>query len=645
MEKSLTLRQSFVIFSILASLWLLKHPYNGIWHDGVIYTFMAMKDLSPDTFAGDLFIKFGSQDNYTIFPQVYAVLIKFFGIYKSALMLTVVGQLLWIFAAVSLFRTFLKGKELCVALAILFFMRAYYGGFNCFQYAEPFVSPRIFSEALCILGVACILKGRYIISAVLFIISFLIHPLMTLGTGFIVYVYLLLTYPRVLFSAPILVAAIFFLGIFKTEPFAGIFRVIPPEWHQIISVRSSFMFLTQWPLNSWAEVFFSISITAAACMFSKGVMRRLFFCVIIGACCGMLVNIIGGELLRLELIMQIQAWRALWFLQFISTLGAAVLIIKFLKLEENRLLLCSFFVLTWYSLTLGVISFGITLIFFYLCVRTSRDDLPSVKILRPFTFLIIVFIIIINITIPHIINMVRIFIKNDFHITLSSQLTEYALFNLFLPLVLLPVIFFFYYHWGKKPSLKIVFLSFAVLIFSLAIWDRQTSWSKMLESNQDDTAFFRNILPKNAAILWDASSEIPWFGARRPSYISAHQGSGVVFYQKTAIEYARRVKIILPLMDENPLQSKEIGRKLGWGLDKTKFKSNYSRVCRQAEELDYIVTTVNVPGRSIAHWRSAVPIVETHILEDGTFEEISEQDFYLYDCGEFKVKAATDQGN
>ncbi|PKN38435.1 MAG: hypothetical protein CVU62_06205 [Deltaproteobacteria bacterium HGW-Deltaproteobacteria-2] len=638
MERPLSLKQSAVVVSILASLWLLKHPYNGIWHDGVIYTFMALKDLYPDVFASDLFIKFGSQGSYTIFPQIYAILIKSFGIYKSALVLTVFSQLLWIFAAVSLFRTFVKEKELCISLAILFFMRAYYGGFNCFQYAEPFVSPRIFSEALCILGVASIIKGRHITSAVLFFISFLIHPLMTLGAGFIVYVYLLLTYPRVLFSAPILVAAIFFLGIFKTEPFAGIFRVIPPEWHQIISVRSSFMFLTQWPLNSWAELFFSISITAAACLFSKGVMRRLFFCAIIGACCGMLVNIIGGELLRLELIMQIQAWRSLWFLQFISALGATVLIINFLKLGENRLLLCSFFVLTWYTLSLGVISFGITLIFLYLCVQASRDDLPPVKILRPVAFLIIVIVIIINIILPDVINMIRIFIKNDFHITLSSQLTEYALLNLFLPLVLLPVIFFFYYHWGKSPSLKIAFLSFAVLIFSLAVWDHQSPWSKMLERNQDNAAFFRDILPQNATILWDASTELAWFGARRPSYISAHQGSGVVFYQKTAIEYARRINVILPLMDENPLQSKEIGRKLGWGLDKAKFKSNYSRVCRNTEELDYIVSTVDIPGRTIAHWRSPFPVVKTRILDDGTFEESKEQAFYLYDCGRYKKK-------
>ncbi len=50
MEKSLTLKQSAVVVSILASLWLLKHPYNGIWHDGILYTFLALNKLTPESF-------------------------------------------------------------------------------------------------------------------------------------------------------------------------------------------------------------------------------------------------------------------------------------------------------------------------------------------------------------------------------------------------------------------------------------------------------------------------------------------------------------------------------------------------------------------------------------------------------------------
>ncbi len=639
-EKSLSLRQSIIFFSILASLWLLKHPYNGIWHDGVIYTFMALKDLYPENFAGDLFIKYGSQDNYTIFPQIYAVLIKYFGIYKSALILTVFGQILWISSSILLFRLFFKSKELYVCLAILFFMRAHYGGFNCFQYAEPFINPRIYSEALCILGVRCILTRKYVVATILVLLSFFIHPIITFSACLVFYTYLIITRPRFLFLAPILAVIILLLGYSKIEPLAGLFRFISPDWQQIIKIRSSFMFLALWPLSSWTEIFFTVAIVFIAILFSKDSIRHLFLASIIGACCGMLINIIGGEILKIELIMQIQAWRALWFVQFISALGVTVLIVNFLEIEnrENRLLLCSFFVLTWYCISLGAISFGITLIFVYLSVQASRNDFTPMKSLRPTVLMIMAIIIIINIMLPYIIPLIKLFIKNDFNITATAPLLEYIFLYLSIPLILSLVIFFFYNHWDKSPSFMIYLLCFLLLIFSSVLWNRQSPWSKMLERNEDSNAFFRNVLPKDATVLWDGSSEIPWLGSRKPSYVSASQGSGVVFYKKTALEYAKRVNIILPLMDKNPMKSKEISYRLGWRLDKTKFKQNYANVCQNAEELDYIIATENIAGKPIAHWRSAVPIVETRILEDGAFEELKNYDFYLHDCDKYRKK-------
>jgi hypothetical protein len=631
MERSLNLKQSSVIVSILASLWLLNHPYTGIWHDSILYTFMALNKLHPDVFAGDLFLKFGSQDNYTIFSSIYAAFIKFFGVYKSALMLTVCGQLLWVIAAVTLFRTFLKGKDLWIALAILFFVPGYYGSFNCFRYAEPFLTPRIFSEALCILSMASIFKKRYILSAVLFLVSFFLHPLITLYAGFIVYVYFVLVNPRVLLLSPIFIIAIILLGLFKIAPFSGILRVMTPEWYQIFKARFDFMFTTLWPLKDWAKIFFSLSIVASAYTVSEGVMRRLFLSSIIVACCGLLLNIIGGEILRNEFIMQLQAWRCLWIVQFISALGAAVLIINFLKLSDNRFLLCAFFALAWYSLSLGLISFAITLLFLYLSISAKRGDLPPLQIKHPMIFLVLIIYIII----PDIVPFIKMIIKSDFNATLLSQLADQALFNLFLPLVLSLAIFFFYYHWETKPSLKLVFLSFALLICSLAAWNRQSPWSKMLETSKESTAFLRDILPEKSTILWDCSPEIAWIGAGRKGYLSSYQGASVQLYPEAAFEFAKRVNIILPLLKEDPLKLK-YGYRSEWQIDNKKFEANYSNVCKDADELDYIISTVNVSGKPIAHWHSPEPIVEIDFLDDDTFKETKYQDFYLYDCHRYK---------
>ncbi len=632
MDQSFNLRKSVVVISILAALCLLKHPYYGIWHDGVGYTFLALKHLYPHIFANDLFSKFWMQDNYTIFPRIYAGLINAFGIYKSALLLTIAGQLLWVFAAVTLFRIFLQDKKLYIALAIVFFIKAGYGGFNCLQYAEIFVNPRIFSEALCIFGVSCLLKQRNITSFVFFLISFFVHPLMTLCSILIAYIYLVLTYPRFLFSAPILVAAVLLLGLFKIEPLTGLFRIMPTEWYEITKSRSSFMFLSQWPLISWTSLFYTISITSAACLFSDGFLRRLFLASMIGACCGMLISFVGGELFRIEFLMQIQIWRVLWFLQFISALGTAVIIINILEQENNKLLFCCFFILTYYSSSLGMISFGVSLIFFYLCVRISRQDIISFNMLRPSIFGIMFVTIIIVMILSYMISPIGIFIKSDFNTKLLAPLVESIPLTLFSPLILCPVIFFLYYFGDKKISIKIAFLSFVILIFSLAVWDRQSSWSKTLERNEDETAFFRNVLPSDATILWDGSAANVWFGARRKSYISAIQGAGVVYNQESSLEYAKRINLILPLTDENPFKSKDIVKRQMWQLDEINFKPNYTTVCRNAEELDYIVSTENIPGESIAHWRSTVPQVKMRNGHDGTSEMIKYYDFYLYDC-------------
>src|SRR5712675_1108015 len=68
----------------LGALWLLGRRYGGFIHDASIYVLQGLRVLDPASFAGDLFFAYGAQDAYTVFPQIYSLLIGAFGAGSAA---------------------------------------------------------------------------------------------------------------------------------------------------------------------------------------------------------------------------------------------------------------------------------------------------------------------------------------------------------------------------------------------------------------------------------------------------------------------------------------------------------------------------------------------------------------------------------
>ncbi|MEI6070133.1 MAG: hypothetical protein WCP96_22615, partial [Methylococcaceae bacterium] len=64
----------------LFTLWLLSHPYSGLYHDARLYAVQGLYHLYPHIFENDLFFQYGSQDQYSIFSLLYAQTITLFGL-------------------------------------------------------------------------------------------------------------------------------------------------------------------------------------------------------------------------------------------------------------------------------------------------------------------------------------------------------------------------------------------------------------------------------------------------------------------------------------------------------------------------------------------------------------------------------------
>src|SRR5438105_2131527 len=62
-------------------------PYRGLYHDAVLYGLQVLNRAEGGRFGGDLFLRYGSQDNYSIFSWVAAPLAAALGVPAAFLLL------------------------------------------------------------------------------------------------------------------------------------------------------------------------------------------------------------------------------------------------------------------------------------------------------------------------------------------------------------------------------------------------------------------------------------------------------------------------------------------------------------------------------------------------------------------------------
>ncbi|MEJ1960443.1 MAG: hypothetical protein WDO56_02355 [Gammaproteobacteria bacterium] len=165
----------------LLVVWILRHPFVGLTHDSQIYLIQGLASLSPDLYSNDIFLRYGSQDKFTIFSSVFASAMGLLGIENAAVALTCTAQAAFILATILLARVLMPERLVWVSIALLSAVPAVYGPGQIFSVLEDFVTPRLFAETLGIVGLVAFLRGRIWLAAAFGLVSMLLHPLMAMG--------------------------------------------------------------------------------------------------------------------------------------------------------------------------------------------------------------------------------------------------------------------------------------------------------------------------------------------------------------------------------------------------------------------------------------------------------------------------------
>jgi hypothetical protein len=621
---------------LVAALWIATRPYYGVIHDARLYVAEALRALQPERFADDLYFRFGSQDQFTIFAPLFAPAVSILGISLAAMSFTVVGQLLWLaalwYAVTALFR---DAERRWFALAAAIVLPASYIVF--LRYGEPFVTPRLFAEAMSLFAIGLLLRGRSLAAWVVLAVALAVHPLTALpGFGF-AFVYLALRQPWwwvVAGAGLAIVACLSFAGV---QPFANVLKTYDPEWFAIVKVRNSQCLMLSWPAADYFKTFGAIGMAAFAWMVAPSNERRTLSSALIVGVGGLLCTFVGGDLAANVFVVEIQPWRAMWLLILLANVYAVPAWFWARDKEGKIGLAKDAFAIGVGLLVLSQLMAQVVLPGAALVVLASVIAVWQLVAGRPFRIAgkILPLLVIAIACVVAVLFMYLIVINGAVDFWPKEKFGP-GLYSFGVAIVALGLM-----AWAIRSEVsaipkRVVLSAVSAILVLVAVigWDARTPWTKFVDSSEPVPATLSSILPAGDSVFWESGLEMLWLKMRRPSYFSCDQGTGALFFRATALEYERLRQSFWRLGTRDFGQffqcpgATEV-------VDPDATSLDLMAVCTREPALDDVVLTRPVDGVDSEVWDSPVPYEDISTV-DGKRTLFQTRRFYVYSCAGFR---------
>ncbi len=580
----------FTLLTFSLAIWLITRPFSGVIHDNVLYALQALHILEPKNYKNDLFFLYGSQDQYTLFSNLYAFTIKWFGLTYGSLALEMIGLILWLIAAFNLTRI-LPILPAITALVFIITSNNYYGSHNIFGYAEPYLTARLYAELFSLVALSTCLRRQWQWSIFSYFIAFIMHPLIALPTliiGLSIWLRPKIWLTLILSSG--LIGLL--LGVLGIKPFTGLVQPMDEVWWKYNFERSPFLFLNTWHWYAFSQIFFTLAVTLVTWLISTNdLVRRLAWSTLASTVLLMTISFIGGTLLHLPFIVSLQLPRILWIAIIINPLLITALLWECHQLTSWHIILAT-------GLGLGLFLsndvFGLYAVAIVLISLLGHYYAPSYRVSKGVWILLI--IIALQIILFSILNL-NMDVGNQTYIN-SQPIWRLYLKNPLIALLLFSVLYTLL-QYQKIIATKIaIILTSVLLIWGIINWyDKNSEEFNVNHLNNTTNTFYdsivrqnaiepiRQLIPPEATVYWVENPQRAWFWLKRANYVSFNQGAGAIFNRETTMELLQRIKRITNIseIDSNHAWDQHIKAK-----NKLITLSLLAKLC-QDPILDYVI--------------------------------------------------------
>jgi hypothetical protein len=612
---------------VLAAIWGLLFRYWGIQHDALAYMLQIVARLKPDPLAGDIFLRFTSQEEFTLFPALCAPLVAWLGVDTTGALLTFAALIVWLIVAWRLLHHLHGNRLAWLALGLLVAVPGWYSAGEVFRYAEPFLTARTATEVLSLAALLACLKRRWVWAAALLGVGAFLHPLMAFPAFLIAFALALpLTTPsrwNLLFTGLVLlpIAGSFVLG--APAPF------IDGDWLSITHSRSGFLFADTWEARD-REVFATTLLTLAMAVRvlppPHAAMRRIALAALCVGAAGLVLAIIASEWVPLKVLLQGQSWRWLWVGRVMSIAVIPLLVATLWTAGRTgraaAALLCSAWLLTDAGSTRDIQPIGMSGL---LCAlawlvwevrgRITESSFGSVQGAAMGVLVV---------TGGYLLSIILNVAQHDFSFGTDPVWVQRAYELVRTPGIAMLIVTTIWWttlnRWQPLSAVALATLAFALTVASLPetldSWTRQPLGTKA----RNEFAPWRASIPTESEVLWDDAPQAAWFLLDRRSYLTVAQGAGTVFSREIATEIQRRANSLAALVSPGSWVLDPASR----GAELRPLSASILRSICEDEALGFVVSRVDIgAGAPRAEWPAKADFV------------------YLYDCRLYRDPGST----
>lgn len=607
-------------FLALCVLMLATRAYVGIEQDAQLYMVQALEGLGGNTLSGDLYFAYGNQGNYQLFDKLFAPLVGVFGPGRAHALAWGLGLSLWLVALVALARTILGGTRLAyIAAAFVLVLHPGYGNL-VLGYAESFVTPRLFAEAVALMAIAQCWRGRLIRSGVLLLATSVLHPLVGVATIALCVWIGAGNWRRVLTLYGAGILAVLLLAFADVAPFAWLFDRVDPAWKALAQAYDTIYYPLRWdPRLVFAAATLPVAVLGLVAV--SGARRERWLA---GGLMGLglvltLLSVAGTELLSNRLLGGLQFWRFLLFVTLFGNLLAAPVVLATGRYAHARELVAAAAILAALESVVRMAGAGsalaaggaiLSLVFEW---KRGKPPLPWQRICA---------LLPVGLGGLATVTTLGIGIASDtFNVQPGPAIVRaLVIAAVMVALIRLP-------NLSRRPWAVAAGLAAATVAVILVL-DERSPMRRFVESSAPiDPAVEATM--RGRVVYWEANLPMQWFKLRMPGYYSCRQKGGINFFRDQAFEFERRAQALAGLNTED-FEPEPAGRcpvKADLSRRGPESAEEIAAACRAAPMLDLLVLEqrLDVPNRQ-------------DFVIGGTGKKESDNHLYsIYDCSNFRL--------